>query len=391
MKVSHIINLQGFGGAERLFIEYLKNSSFENYVICTSNDVNKNILSELSSSKIIYSNRIINKLKFKYPAFIRKFILQIKIERAKPDLVIVWDFVPKLLKKTSCPIIYYDHGCSWRYSQHGKTLEFFSMLNGAIAASHAACRVMEIRFKPVFPIETITNRLSIAIEKKTKDFIKNSVVIGTASRLVSLKGISVSILVVNELIRKNINTQLLIAGDGEIKNDLEELVHKLGIEKHVKFIGYQADMSKFYKKIDIYMSSPITEPFGLSCIEALSNAVPVIFPLVDGQPEAVKDGYCGIGLKPTISIEEHKKLTGIDINFPHQVYDPINDQLTEPKLLSHIDCANAIERLLKDPSLYESMSRNAVEWSKESMNYEKFLHEFEDALSSFAKPALPRK
>ena len=27
MKILHLINLQGFGGAERLFIEYLKNSS----------------------------------------------------------------------------------------------------------------------------------------------------------------------------------------------------------------------------------------------------------------------------------------------------------------------------------------------------------------------------
>ncbi|WP_235846195.1 hypothetical protein [Morganella psychrotolerans] len=43
MKLLHLINLQGFGGAERLFLEYLKSSSFDNEILCTSNSVNKNI------------------------------------------------------------------------------------------------------------------------------------------------------------------------------------------------------------------------------------------------------------------------------------------------------------------------------------------------------------
>ncbi|WP_338885376.1 glycosyltransferase [Xenorhabdus sp. TH1] len=208
-------------------------------------------------------------------------------------------------------------------------------------------------------------------------------------RLVGLKGISISILITHELTKKGINATLLIAGDGEIRKNLEELTYKLGIEDKVKFLGYQSDMTSFYKKIDIYLSTPVTEPFGLSCIEALSYGVPVIFPFVDGQPEAIKNGYCGIGLKPTISIDEHKKLTGIDVDFPHQVYDPINDQLTEPKLLSHIDCVVEIIHLLKKTSLYESMSKNAFQWSKENMNYEKFKIKFEDALKNTVKNNTP--
>ncbi|CDG21080.1 putative glycosyltransferase [Xenorhabdus poinarii G6] len=378
MKILHLINLQGFGGAERLFLEYLKNSSFENEILCTSNILNENLISELQSFKINYANRI-GSTSIKYPTFLRKIALTKKIEKTKADKTIIWDFVPRLSRKPkNTTIIYYDHGCSWRYPINGRTLDFFNMIDGAIAVSEASKRIMMLRFHPDFIINKIINRLpkDISISEKSINN-KNEIILGTASRLVGLKGISVSILAANELISRGINVQLLIAGNGEDEQALRVLVHKLGMENNIIFMGYCSDMSVFYNKVDIYLSTPITEPFGLSCIEALSNAVPVIFPFIDGQPEAVKDGYCGIGLKPTVSIDEHKSLTDIDIDFPHQVYDPINDQLTEPKLLSHVDCADAVERLFKNPDLYESMSKNALKWSKETMNYNLFIKEFE--------------
>ncbi|MBD2822508.1 glycosyltransferase [Xenorhabdus sp. 42] len=386
MKILHVINLQGFGGAERLFLEYLKNSSFHNEILCTSNDINKNIKPELSQFKIDFSSKISSTL-LKYPTFLRKLALKKKIENKKSDITIIWDFVPRLSNKPkNTTVIYYDHGCSWRYPINERTLSFFNMIDGAIAVSEASKKVIMSRFSPDFIINKIINRLPKKISTSGKSINnKKEIILGTASRLVGLKGISVSILTVKELISRGINVKLLIAGNGEDEQKLKILVHKVGVENNIKFIGYCSDVSDFYNKVDIYLSTPITEPFGLSCIEALSNAVPVIFPFIDGQPESVKDGYCGIGLKPTVSIDEHKKLTNIDIDFPHQVYDPINDQLTEPKLLSHVDCADAVERLLKDLSLYESMSKNSIEWSKESMNYEKFINEFEGALKAFSE------
>lgn len=74
MKILHLINLQGFGGAERLFIEYLKNSSFQNEVLCTSNSLNKNLIPELKHFDIKYANKIAS-TKIKYPAFLRKHVL----------------------------------------------------------------------------------------------------------------------------------------------------------------------------------------------------------------------------------------------------------------------------------------------------------------------------
>ncbi|NRN30169.1 glycosyltransferase [Photorhabdus heterorhabditis] len=388
MKLLHLINLQGFGGAERIFIQYLKHSNNENIVICTSNDINSNIAPEIDGAKIIYANRVFNGLKIKYPTLLRKLILKLKIEKTKADLIIVWDFIPKISKKPKkCKIIYYDHGCSWRYPMDSRTLNFFSMIDGCIAASKASDRVMSLRFKLNCPVNIVINRL----EKQhisTTNIIKNldsPVILGTASRLVSSKGISVSILMLHELIKRGHSVMLHIAGDGKFKKELKRLVNDLQLNNHVVFLGYQSDMNSFFNKIDIYLSTSVNESFGLSCIEALSYNVPVIFPIVDGQPEAVKDGFCGIGLIPQVSLREHKALTDIDIDFPHKVYDPINDSLVEPKLVSHIDGANAVESLINNSSFYSQLSKNAQQYSKMSFDYHKFKDEFEEVLLKYVK------
>ncbi|WP_337226339.1 glycosyltransferase, partial [Proteus terrae] len=77
----------------------------------------------------------------------------------------------------------------------------------------------------------------------------------------------------------------IIAGSGEDESKLKELANKLKLNKYVDFLGYQSELSDFYHNINIYLSTPITEAFGLSCIEALANGVPVVFPKIDGQME----------------------------------------------------------------------------------------------------------
>ncbi|WP_235846194.1 glycosyltransferase family 4 protein [Morganella psychrotolerans] len=255
---------------------------------------------------------------------------------------------------------------------------FFKMLDLAIAVSNASKRVMELRFNPSCSINTVINRLPIEPLPSSKMINhEKPITLGVASRLVGLKGIGVAILCIKSLAEQGMDARLIIAGDGEQKNELIELVIKLGLEEKIKFIGYQSDMSRFYSTIDIYISTPVAEAFGLSCIEAMSNGVPVIFPLLNGQPEAVKDKECGIGITPDISVEEYHKATGLNVDFPHDVYDPINDHLAPPKLIDPKKCASEIKNIIKN---YDQFSKNALAWSKETMNYDLFIKEFESAI-----------
>ncbi|EMF06667.1 glycosyltransferase [Serratia marcescens] len=386
MKKLHIINLGKMGGVERLFLQYINDTTDgSNQVLCISGDIGEEIRRQLPAHQpVTFANRLINALPLRCPQFLRKFLLKWKIERANADVVIVWDLVPGLAAKPKRgKLVYYDHGCSWRYPKNKKTLRFFAMLDGVISASHASKRVMELRFNLPCPNHVVINRIKTpaGIDAAPKT-LSQPVRIGTASRLVSLKGISVSLLMMQELLRRGHDVTLEVAGKGPDRAAFEALAARLQLGDRVTFSGYQDDVAGFFNRTHIYMSTPITEPFGLSCMESLYFGVPVIFPQVDGQPEAVRDGVCGLGLTPSVTIEQHRQLTDIEVDFPHEVYDPQTDSLVAPKLLSHIDCADAVEKLLERET-YQALSRNAQRYPAEHFNYAQFKVEFDDTLRSF--------
>lgn len=385
MKKLHIINLEKMGGVERLFLQYLNDTTDgSNQVICISSEVGEEIRKKMPQQKVTFANRLCNAFSLRCPQFLRKYLLKWKIERADADVVIVWDLIPGLAAKPKRgKLIYYDHGCSWRYAKNRKTLGFFAMLDGVISASYASKRVMEMRFNLPCPNPVVINRIKTpaGIDSEPK-MLATPVRIGTASRLVTLKGISVSLLMMQELLRRGHDVTLEIAGKGPDQPAFEALAQRLQLGDRVRFSGFQDNVADFFNRTHIYISTPITEPFGLSCMESLYFGVPVIFPLVDGQPEAVKDGVCGIGLTPSVTIEEHQQLTGLKVDFPHQVYDPIQDSLVTPKLVSHFDCADAVEKMLQ-PATYRSMSANTRQFTAEHFDYSVFKTEFDRSLESF--------
>lgn len=369
MKKLHVINLGKLGGAEKIFLEYLKNNkSGQDDILCISNHVGSEIEPDLRDHSITYANRVFNNFKIKYPAFLRKFFLQKKINSFAADKIIIWDLVPNFRHKPlRGQVIYYDHGCSWRFPHNNKTQNFFSMVDRCIAVSHASRRVMELRFNLSCPIEVISNSLifPLLLDRKKNISLKDKITLGTASRLVSLKGISVSILTIKELVNRGINAELIIAGKGPDEVALKNLVLELNLEDKVKFTGFQANLADFYQKIDIYMSTPATEPFGLSCLESLYYNTPVLYPIIDGQPEVMSELTDGIGIIPTVDFVMHTKLTKTVIDFPHKVYDPINDILIQPKMLSHLECADALIAYINKNNIENiSIEREIFDYTK---------------------------
>ena len=385
MKKLHVINLEKMGGVERLFLQYINNDPDNiNEILCINSQVGGEIEKKLAGKKVSYANRIFNGFSTRYPQFLRKFVLKHKIEKANADVIVVWDLVPVLAAKPKRgKFIYYDHGCSWRYPKNSKTLGFFAMLDGVMSASWASKRVMELRFNLPIACEVVPNRIETppGVHYETKS-LPETVRIGTASRLVTLKGISVSLLMMRELLNRGHKVKLEIAGKGPDRQLLEELTERLELNNHVTFSGFQDNVSEFFNRTDVYMSTPVTEPFGLSCVEALYFSVPVVFPFVDGQPEAVKDKECGLGLVPKISFEEHQKLTGIKIDFPYEVYDPLADKLVTPKLLCHIECADAVEQMINE-SNYQKLRENAHKFTTQSLDYSAFKKQFEAILARY--------
>jgi glycosyltransferase involved in cell wall biosynthesis len=84
---------------------------------------------------------------------------------------------------------------------------------------------------------------------------------------------------------------LVVVGDGEDRAKLEALARKL--DAPVRFVGLQKDPRPFIAAASAVMSTSEEEPLGLSVLESLAMARPVIAVAEGGVPEIVKDGETG--------------------------------------------------------------------------------------------------
>lgn len=94
-------------------------------------------------------------------------------------------------------------------------------------------------------------------------------------------------------IDKTIPSKLLLIGDGPERSGLEDLVRELGIEEKVYFLGKQDAVEDLLGITDLFMLTSEHESFGLSALEAMACAVPVVSSNAGGLPEVNVEGYSG--------------------------------------------------------------------------------------------------
>lgn len=111
------------------------------------------------------------------------------------------------------------------------------------------------------------------IFRKKLNIENDAIVFGIVGRLVSQKNLYFGIQVFFECKRYFMNARLIIAGDGELKNDLKEYAKSIGIEKDITWLGNRSDIDVVDSGIDILLMPSIYEGLGLSIIEAQSSGV----------------------------------------------------------------------------------------------------------------------
>ncbi|PIC77125.1 glycosyltransferase [Sporosarcina sp. P19] len=81
---------------------------------------------------------------------------------------------------------------------------------------------------------------------------------------------------------------LLLIGEGELKQENEDLSKSLGVANRVHFLGFRNDIDRILKTVDIVILSSHWEGFGLAAVEGMAAAKPVIASNVPGLSEVVE-------------------------------------------------------------------------------------------------------
>ena len=131
-----------------------------------------------------------------------------------------------------------------------------------------------------------------------------------AGRLADEKHVDVLIEAVSKT-PPELDVHLEIVGGGEVRPALEELVHRLGLENRVKFLGLASDedLRKAYIQADLFCMPGTAELQSLVTLEAMSASTPVVLADAMALPHLVRDGENGYLFTPNDSDDLAKKIT----------------------------------------------------------------------------------
>jgi glycosyltransferase involved in cell wall biosynthesis len=96
--------------------------------------------------------------------------------------------------------------------------------------------------------------------------------------------------------------ELLIVGEGQMKNAYQQLADQLGLAERVKFAGHVGDdmLANYYAACDftVLPSKDSSEGFGIVLLEAMASGKPVVGSRVGGVVDVIKDGENGVLVEP---------------------------------------------------------------------------------------------
>ena len=131
------------------------------------------------------------------------------------------------------------------------------------------------------------------------DVEENSVVVGIAARLNPVKDMSTLIRGFAEGHKSCPRLRLVIAGDGEERQKLEDLAKELGVEKEVTFAGWiSGGMDCFYSALDVNALTSLSETFPYALTEGARFHLATVATAVGGIPYLIDQDVNGYLFTP---------------------------------------------------------------------------------------------
>lgn len=336
MKILHIINSLATGGAEKLLLETLPkyNALGLKADLVLLNGAYTPFLKELQKHDCC-EIFILGTGSPYHPKFILKLIPFFK----KYDLVHVHLFpanyfaaFAKLISFSKTPLVFTEHSTSNRRFRN----TWFNAVNKQV-------------YKIFSRIICITEEVRLVVEEKTQIALKKLVVINNGVDLIkfieaeplSRQKIDLSLrsddflliqvssfrqakdqgTVIRALTHLAKNVKLLLAGEGPLRTEHEDLVRDLTLTERVFFLGNRTDMPNLLKTCDAVVLSSNYEGLSLASIEGMASGKPFLASDVPGLREVV---------------------TNAGLLFPQG---------------DHIKLAEQIEQLRIDPGFYDTVSQ----------------------------------
>ncbi len=253
----------------------------------------------------------IREIQHNYCEFVEKYLMEFK-----PDLVHAHDwltFEAGMLAKKNFGIPLVAHVHATEYDRSGMNggnpvviaieREGLLMADKIIAVSEATKRIIHEKYDiPENKIDVIYNSLdedfvSEVYKYDTDDYAyleamkaAGYTIVSTVGRFTVQKGLSNMMRAAARALSKEKKLIFVFAGDGEQREELLELSAKYGISKNVIFTGFVRgkQLRDIYQVSDIFVMSSVSEPFGLTALEAAHHGDVLILTKQSGVAEVLR-------------------------------------------------------------------------------------------------------
>ncbi len=121
-------------------------------------------------------------------------------------------------------------------------------------------------------------------------------IVGNVARLAEQKGHRDLIAAAPAVLDRHPDVRFVVAGDGELRDELQELARPLG--DLFEFLGERDDVPDLLASFDVFAFPSLYEGLCVAVIEAQAAGVPVVATPVGGIPENVVDGETGLLVPP---------------------------------------------------------------------------------------------
>lgn len=205
-------------------------------------------------------------------------------------------------------------------------------------------------------LEIEKNRVSVIYRgRKSRDFDSQKVqgnlpylnnqnqILLNVSRLIPLKGQLDLLKAMPEIIKKHPQIQLVFAGHGSFRENLEWLARKLGVQDNIRFLGRIDNIAKLLVRADIFLYPSYSEGLPGALIEAMMAGRIIIASNIPENLECVDENCALIYEKGNIA-----------------------------------ELAANILKVLKNPEKYQSLAQNARKKAIEKFELAKVVAEYED-------------
>jgi len=342
LNILQISSASSFGGGERYLVDLtnaLTERGHDLYVAVRPNSPLPHHL-RLPAERIV-TLPLRNALDVPSAHALARFVRQQRIEIVHAHMARDYSLASYAARRRETKFIATRHVLFQLSRLHRHTL---SRAARVIAVSQAVAR--ELRASGIVnekQIAVIPNGVDVERFKRACAESDRGLLVGSIGEIRTLKRHDDFIRAAARIASRFPEAQFVLAGTGDGRKQLEELVVELRLSDRFRFLGWVEDAEKLLCEMDVFVSASETESFGLAIVESMAAETAVVATATEGAQEVIEDQKTGLLV-------------------------PIGD----------VDrIAEAVMSLLADPERRQTMARQAKQAANQKFSLTRMVDEIE--------------